>query len=388
MSQISNIENAINRLENLLEKESAESDFQNWFSKNKIIFKKLNFEKFIEHPTIEWDGKKYIPDFVAKSISGEWRIIELKTANTKVLKISERRIAFHSSMEKYLSQCTEYSNAFQDNTSRTRFNKTYSTECSRSPAILLIAGRDGDFNKIGAREILSQRIPAITLLTYDDILNHLKDLYDTVTHRSVEKPCGLYLYFAGNVAKGHKEKNFFLDIKSSHGKSRVQLFSTEENLTMEIHDENSSMPLSLTISNPEIQNYHLYSLEINPDKKKTAINLYIDTKKTISAIIQNSDFDFRKNKDITIGSDQNGEQKSHMEISLLSIIPTAIPESESIELRKILSEIKKSSTHYLSFTNGQFLYNVGHKIHDPDTPHSTDLIQKNEEKRPKLAKKT
>src|SRR5258705_9104911 len=99
------IEVAISQLESLMANDRAtEGDFQKWFESNPVIFEVLNYPKVLPHPRLTESGiDKYIPDFLAQGVDSLWKILEIKRPDTEILKDAQRRAAFYSAMETYLS---------------------------------------------------------------------------------------------------------------------------------------------------------------------------------------------------------------------------------------------------------------------------------------------
>ena len=161
-------------LNKILSKEtSTEHDFQMWFENNPEIFRLLNYSEYIPHPEIisTKTENKYIPDFLAKRLTGIWEIFELKKHNTKILKPKGRRVTFYSEFETYVSQCREYSELCETETNINILKDKYNVCIQKPIPSTMIAGQDFYVKKSQVHKLLSDRVSKVQLLTYDDIKN-------------------------------------------------------------------------------------------------------------------------------------------------------------------------------------------------------------------------
>lgn len=170
------IEEAIGILDSLLTAQSAsEADFQAFFEAHPIVFQVLGFQRQVAHPTIKTaNGAMYIPDFIARRPNGSWEIIELKTASAELLRDRDRRESFYASFESYLSQCHEYSEALDDVSTRSEFEKQYGIDLiQKRPSSIIVAGSSESLDVSRLLRLCSRRSPPVSVYTYDDIRSAL-----------------------------------------------------------------------------------------------------------------------------------------------------------------------------------------------------------------------
>lgn len=381
------LEKAIDNLQEIIDLDSEESKFQEWFSQNPIVFTVLGYKNQIEHPKLVYEGETYIPDFMAQTITDEWEIIELKTADASILKDTERRHAFFSETEKNLSQCREYSLLFYDTTCRNKFNEDYNTTCHKTPMIRLIIGRNGGLDKLLVNELLAGRVPRINILTYDDILNHLKVRHKSLDSGFVENPSGIYIVFAAcPIETNEDEKMYVADICQHQGKSRIRLYILGGNIVMQTEDATGLTVSKAKCKVPYLYAHNTYEVEVQPFRYETEISLSIGGDKIAETTVRNTDFDFSGPLDTVIGSDQKGEAKSSMMMGAFMLIP-AIPDiGEKAILREYLKTFvdEEGKKYLLEYVGHKYMYNQGNLTLSSHLEHSTNMIQETEAHRPIL----
>src|SRR3990172_8343536 len=129
------VESAITDLDELLLADSNyESVFQAWFERHPVVFVSLGFSQFVPHPRILLpSGNELIPDFFAQRANGSWEVFEIKTPQAQVLRDLERRTTFYATFEQYVSQCHEYSESFDEQSTRTAVEAAYGAHIQKSP---------------------------------------------------------------------------------------------------------------------------------------------------------------------------------------------------------------------------------------------------------------
>jgi hypothetical protein len=103
-----------------------------------------------------------------------WDIIEIKRADTAVLKDTVMRKAFYSQMQTYVSQAADYAKYFNDKAHRQEFESQYNCKVQEQPDSFIIAGRNAGLDRHAVHGLLSPHAPKITHHTYDDIRNRLE----------------------------------------------------------------------------------------------------------------------------------------------------------------------------------------------------------------------
>lgn len=380
------IELAIDNLQVLLDSEANESDFQNWFSQHSIAFDVLGYKNSIEHPSLFYEDKKYIPDFMAQTISDEWEIIELKTADASILKDADRRHAFFAATESNLSQCREYSLIFYDTACRAKFNEIYQTNCHKSPAVKLVIGRNDGTDKLLVNELLSGRSPRISIITYDDVINHLKARYETLKG-IVDRPLGIYIVFTAiQIETSSTEDMYILDICKSGAKSRVEIYTSGKNIMMQTHDANGMVVSKMLSRFQDLNLLNAYEIVISPMQYETSIGLLINGELVLETMVRNTEFDFSGRLDIVFGSNQSGTAFSSMKTGGKIIIQGMPEPDERVVLRQFLESMQdEAGRRYMhEYVGHKFMHNQGHQALGSRMVHTTNMIQEIDAHKPTL----
>jgi hypothetical protein len=385
------LETAISKLQLIIDTDAEESIFQEWFSQNPIVFDVFGYKRKLEHPRLLYEGETFIPDFMAQTITDEWEIIELKTADAGILKDTNRRHAFFSEAEKNLSQCREYSLLFYDTACRQAFNKHYNTTCHKTPIITLVIGRNEGVDKLLVYELLAGRIPRIKILTYDDVINHLKARYESLVRGVVGRPNGIYLAFAVCPIETSEEGEMYIaDICQHKGKSRIRLFISGEYFTMQINDATGQKASMVRSKVQGLYAHNAYEVEVQPMKYETEISVSIGGDKIMETTIRNTDFDFSGPLDTVMGSDQSGEAKSSMLMGAFIVIPSIPDIDQKAILREHIKTIVGNDGEQclLEFIGHKYMHNQGHLTLGSRATHSaTSLVQEIEAHKPILRRR-
>lgn len=380
------IEQAITNLQTLLDADSTESQFQAWFSQHPVAFDVLGYKNPIEHPELSYENNRYIPDFMAQTLNSEWEIIELKTADASILKDTDRRHAFFALMESNLSQCREYSLIFYDTACRNKFNNDYKTICHKSPAVKLVIGRSCAEDRLLVNELLSGRSPRITVITYDDVINHLKARYEILCG-SVINPSGIYiLLVATQIKTDSKDEMYIVDVCQRSSKSRIRLFISESNLIMQTDDATGLTVSRMLNQLSNIYSINAYEVEILPLRYETIITLSLGGMLVFETKVRNTDFDFSGEIDMVFGSDQTGSEKSSMTTGGTVIIKGVVSQDDKIILRTYLENfVDENEKRYLhEYIGHKYLHNQGHQILGNNKVYSSNMIQEIDEFKPIL----
>lgn len=378
------LEIAIESLKLLLSRESAEKDFQTWFSQHPVAFEVLGYKRTIEHPSLFYEGKRFIPDFMALTIGEEWEVIELKTADEVFIKNVERRTSFYSEVETYLSQCREYSESFRDTASRSGFNETYGANCSKTPAVKLIVGRSVGLDKNLVNELLSGRIPRVSILTYDDVFNHLQTrLY--ALRGYVDNPSGIYVaLLAMQLSTDLFEDRYILDICKRNGKSRVQIYTHAKFIVMLTSDAHGVVASRMMSHVADLSMLNAFEIVIIPEKDETSIALQLNGELILETVVRSTDFDFKGELNFVFGSNQQGSALSSMRTGGIIIIQGMPSAEERHILRQYLETMQdESGRRYMhEYVGHKFLHNQGHQTLGSLMPYTTNMIQEIEAFKP------
>jgi hypothetical protein len=220
------IEKAIFGLRSLLEGEGAtEHDWQRWFEDNPVVFQCLGYQRHASHPDLTENGVVlFTPDFlVQRADNGLWEVFEIKTPSAEVIKSATRRQDFYASLSSYISQCAEYSEYFDDEAHRKEFEDRHGFHVHKSPARLLVAGRDEGLDHALAHQLLRRRGRPVELLTYDGLLKKL-DFFRVQQFGDLEGLPGFSIHMAIAVGRLPGQTNFILDVGAEESKNRVSLF--------------------------------------------------------------------------------------------------------------------------------------------------------------------
>lgn len=120
-------------------------------------------------------GTVRVPDFIARRESGICEIIEIKRPDTEVLKDRVRRAKFYAEFESYIQQCAEYSQYFEDEGNRARFEQRHGWKVQRRVRARLVAGSRDGLDPRRVHDLVSER-PLLVFETYDDLLERLEHI--------------------------------------------------------------------------------------------------------------------------------------------------------------------------------------------------------------------
>jgi len=393
MNHLQQFENALGELSLILDSGADENTFQKWFETHQLVFECLGYKRVIPHPKLDVEDKSaglFIPDFMALSSDGLWEIIEIKTAKEHILKNTKRRHSFRASTETYIAQCKEYSNLFKDREYLKRFNERYSADCHTSPSITLIMGRSENLDKKTVADILASKTPHIAIRTYDDIRESVHHSLKVMGELPKAMANGLCILFAAilHPSDSH-QKTYIVDVCKSNSNSRIQLYTFENLIHLEItdkagekyHHKTTASDLKNILEKPAT-----FAIQISNENSYSLIDLIVDDEMMLSARQRVFNFDFTNELDYVVGSDQTGTAHSNMHLAGL-IILQAIPSLEDRWiLKSFISEMRneKGETFFMEYMGNKFLHTPSHPILGGDTTYSRCIIQNDEGKKPTL----
>lgn len=243
---------AILWLEYLLsEKVLKESTYQKYFEANPIVFEVLGYTYSLaltkasgkSLPRDDFSGLKPEPDFIARNDHGIYEIFELKTPIEKdvILDKNKYRIHFTSSVSSYISQAATYDDYFDNPANIQKVNSLFNINIQKKLPIKIIIGLNEYINKEEVYRQTTQYHKRIDFITYDDILNKLKNVYQNEFGQFENIPgLSFHVVFRVNSNTPNKRK-YFVDIGDvdNLNKNRVSLYIDEkDNLCYEIIADN------------------------------------------------------------------------------------------------------------------------------------------------------
>jgi hypothetical protein len=167
--------------EMLNDKNCHENIFQNFFTKNPEFIMGLEYKEIHPQLFLYRDNKSkqdFIPDFIMEPVSNKYcDIIELKKPNYKNGIIKGRnkpdRADFRAFVNNLETQLLSYQEYFDDEKNRTIFYERYKLKAYK-PKLICVIGRQSDFINGFERQQIENRHNKINFLTYDDILDQVK----------------------------------------------------------------------------------------------------------------------------------------------------------------------------------------------------------------------
>jgi hypothetical protein len=179
--QQNNTQAILEELEFLINKNSKESDFQKFFEKNPDILLKAFGPKYSNvHSQIilQQDKGRLIPDFFLERIDdGYCDILDLKRSNLNLKKQVRSHMNFKNAVFSVVAQLETYRNYFEDSINQNNFAQKYNLKSFR-PKTIAIIGRKIDYYKDIERIKIEGLLPThFELLTYDDIVERIKNFY-------------------------------------------------------------------------------------------------------------------------------------------------------------------------------------------------------------------
>lgn len=166
-------EKAITGLEDLINRNAKEADFQQFFEQHSEFL--LAFGEYVKlHPQLvlaEDDGRSLIPDFfLEKMDSGFCDICDLKRPTAQLVRYQHNRHRFRDAVMEAVAQLGAYKDWFDDAANRQTFRERYGLKAYK-PRVVVVIGRRLAFEDDVRRIALESRLPSwITLKTYDDVV--------------------------------------------------------------------------------------------------------------------------------------------------------------------------------------------------------------------------
>jgi hypothetical protein len=156
---------------------TREEDLHQFLFDNPILLDPLALEIRSKHEL----GSEYITDFVVRRANNEYVVVEIEKSTDEIF---TRKGVFHSNLTEAVSQVRDFQLWINDNIAYAQ---------SRLPAInrpkgLLVIGRESQLTK-GLRRKLDEenysRRGHISIVTFDDLLNQAKAIYDNMLNKPI-----------------------------------------------------------------------------------------------------------------------------------------------------------------------------------------------------------
>ena len=365
------VESAITDLDELLLADSNyESVFQAWFERHPVVFVSLGFSKFIPHPHILLpSGNELIPDFFAQRANGSWEVFEIKTPQARLLRDIKNRSTFYALFESYVSQCHEYSESLDEQSTRSAFNETYGVQVQKRPQSIIVAGRNEGLDSEIRFALCARRTPSVEVYTYDDVLRALEN-YRTFNFGAYDKAqgfgfCGIFALHRPT----RQSTNHIFDVGVYPDRDRIAISVTADHflkLTVwdssgRVHEAKSNNPLG--VSDYDIPTLFVFEAGIGDGFGFLSIQL--DGK--YHAEVRTSSFALNLSHEYVLGSDWSGKASSWF--SMFRCTTFSGPPSLEIKLvyRQCAIEVSREvqagieSKHFL-FVENKFMYTKGHPV--------------------------
>ena len=390
------IEDAISSLQEfLLNEDSEEEKFQQWFENNPIAFTALWYKRFIPHPKFKLEREEsLIPDFLVQRLDNIWEIFELKLPKTKILKDKKTRQTFYAPMSEYIQQCIDYSNYFKDSSHRKEFNKSEDVDLRYEPNSVLVVGRNEGLERDKVFEHLKDRGNRVSVVTYDDIITQL-EFYKAQCLEKYEDLKGFSIHLVMLLSKIHSEdKNQLVMVGASCEKNCISIYlNNEGSLCFEVIDSTGTSYISKVRQSNETFSYNqimycTFELGISDDYSITSIE--INGKYYSLNTIDRLEFDFNiPTLPIVLGSSDMNNTSSYLELFEHIIWSKTFNLSDRIIVRQDVfdhfSKIEFSSRTSTLFVGKRFLHSNAHPKFEVNSEfNATDLVQFDNNREPNL----
>ena len=160
-----------------------ESDLQQFFEANPHFIVAAQLMHAIPHARLEREGGRLlIPDFILKPIvamkrDSKWEVLDLKTPQVKLLVGKQQRIHFSHHVMKAITQLRHYGEYFKDPGNSETVRRVLGHQL-KHPKLAVLIGRLQE-DHIEALELAQSREPDVRIVTYDEILEQQKRIYES-----------------------------------------------------------------------------------------------------------------------------------------------------------------------------------------------------------------
>ncbi|MCI0399681.1 MAG: DUF4263 domain-containing protein [Chloroflexi bacterium] len=365
------LEMALTELYGLLDSaEAGEGAFQAWFERHPTVFTAYGYRRFIPKPLLEIHNNEFfIPDFIVEDMTGIWHIFELKRPDTPVLKPADRRRTFYADFEKYIAQCREYAEFFEDGQRRIAFNAKYSTAVQKSVPSVIIAGRRTDVDFAHVQKLLFDRGSKVGLQTYDDVATRL-EFYRTQLFARDENNPGLSIHVIAVLEKQTTD-NYLLDFGFDLQRNRVSVYvAPDDSLRFRVIDRDgmthtTSVPFEKALFLYHVPVYLTFELGFADDYTFMCIEVngtHFTDRRLDQIVLEAEALRWH-----VMGSNVLGNEPSEFSMIEVAVYSRSLSFAEKVQLRNYFFD----RYHHcmgesgmlparVTFSGHQFLYATGH----------------------------
>ena len=380
--------------------EAAEAQFQTWFESHPVVFEVLGYTRVVPHPEFLLDGEgPMYPDFIAQRPDGLWDVVELKRPDTQVLRNPERRSVFYSGMGTYVAQCQEYSERAGQEPVRRYLRETGGIEMNALPPCMLIAGRSAGLDRLKVHDLLKRSTIRISHQTYDDIHDALQRHFVGNFLGSIGGP-GLSLYAEMLLTASESSmQQCLLDLGSSPDRNRITVLrDVNARLKLVVKDD-AGLASSQEVDVARYSNGvgFICGVHVTHALDAFLVLLEINGQYAVEHRVAYGNMTIEDVMPLAVGADMHGEQGASMGLGFLMCRHRELNPLERTQLRGwlfdrfryLLQESPdQSQFRGVRYSGNQFMYSEGHPILDAGHPASTNLVQRNDARRPTYAAPT
>lgn len=168
---------AIIQLEFLINKNSKEQEFQDFFESNPDFLRSLgDYSEIYPHVVLKNPkGGSLIPDFFLKRINSDLcDICDIKRPISDIIRYQNNRVRFRDALMEGIAQLKTYRDYFENPLNRDKVVNDKGLLVFH-PKVILIIGKRSSYNSDIDRIRLESDLPRyVNIKTYDDILNRMK----------------------------------------------------------------------------------------------------------------------------------------------------------------------------------------------------------------------
>ena len=319
----------------------AETNYQEFFEKNPIVFEILGYTEFYpftkkSNQTLPRDRFSNLapePDFIVKNCRGLFEIFEIKTPTDKTLTISRNayRKRFSAEMSSYLSQTMCYADYFRNPENRQTCFKLYGIDIQENVPQKIIIGLNKHIDIREIHKLCDQYKHRIDIISYDDVLKALKKEYKK--HYGKYEGgvgCSIHAAVKFDSLQDH-ERNYFFDLAKDLDKNRISIYINKfKELNFEVLSDNGHCTVVSinTDSIDYLDKYLYFSFELGIQ----------DDSFYISISINGNEYDYRKikaslhldfsNSRLSIGNSKTGKDWSNSTVGRFILYNHAITHEE------------------------------------------------------------
>jgi hypothetical protein len=390
------LEISIVELSALMERPDAvEQDFQEWFERHPITFDILGYVRSIPHPELVLDGETSIrPDFIAMRSDGLWEIVELKRPNTAVLRNPQRRTVFYSEMGTYVSQCQEYSERCSQVQAHLALFQAHGIKINSQPSCVLIAGRSMGLDRQRVHSLLKRSTVKISHHTFDDVLDALQRHY-TQSYMGGGSGVSVYASLLLTASRAVSTECLF-DMCESAKRNRITVtrFGTRVMTITIIDNEGMRTMQDVDLSRHCNGVGFILGIHVTHAMDSVVILLEVNGSYAAEHRLTRGNFAITHPVALVVGANVEGQHGASMLFGDFIVRDPPLNLTERWQLRehlfdKFATQLQDSPDlsipRGVRFSGEQFLYTEGHPTLDAKHPRTTNLVQRDDTKRPIFA---